>query len=634
MAGARGIGYKPAASRAALFVCLLSAVVFMAESAGPLAAAEAVPPLERAAAAGDLEKIESLLAEGADVNGRNSYGGTALHAAMMRGYEKAAQLLKAKGADASIEMPAPEAIVEAHLKDAGFADSPGMAVLVSRDGKILFQKAVGQAAVKDNVAATPATKFRIGSVTKQFAAAAILKLQEQGKLSVKDTLSKFIPDYPRGDEVTVHHLLTHTSGIKSFTSKPDFFATVGTGIESGAMIDSFKNDPFDFNPGEKWSYNNSGFFLLGAIVEKVSDLSFEAFLKEEFFEPLKMRDTGVHDAKTQLMNEALGYSVTGEEVERALNWDMSRAGAAGNLYSTVLDLHRWNEGIFRGKALSTASLKAAFTPVEYVGKQGGPDTGYGYGWALGKQRGLKVIEHGGGLNGFLSHLARYPDQKLTIAVLHNASPPVPERAPAGVARQLAELYLWREMKPRESFQADPSVDSSEFDDYVGSYNYGGPIMVVTREGDKLFAEITGQPKYRIFPKGKDEFFWKAVEARVRFERDKDGKVTHGVHFQGGQEMKVHRLKDAPTVKVDAETLRNYAGVYDYISAKMVVTIRGGRVFAQLSGQPEMEIFPRTKETFFWKIVEAEVTFLKDDSGKVVKARHKQGGREFEVRKIK
>jgi len=207
-------------------------------------------------------------------------------------------------------------------------------------------------------------------------------------------------------------------------------------------------------------------------------------------------------------------------------------------------------------------------------------------------------------------------------------------APAGVARRLAELYLWREMKSREPMEEETSVDAGKLDDYVGSYNYGGPIMVVTRKGDKLFAQITGQPNHRIYPKGNDEFFWKVVEARVRFERDKGGEVTHGIHFQGGQQMKVPRLEEAKTVKVDAKTLESYAGVYDYISAKMVVTVKDDRLIAQLTGQPPSEIFPRTKETFFWKIVDAEVTFLKDKSGKVDRARHKQGGREFEVRKIK
>ena len=623
-----------AVKRGPFFRQALFALILLVLSSGPLVAAAEPSALEQAAAVGDLEKIEKLIAGGADVNAKTSFGGTALHLAMVRGHAQAVELLKAKGADPSVPMPQPEAILEAQLKDVGLSDSPGLAVLVSRNGKILLRKAAGQADVENKVPVTLKTKFRIGSVTKQFAAAAILKLQEQGKLSVKDKLTKFFPDYPRGDEVTVHHLLTHTSGIKSFTSKPDFFATVNTRIKSNDMVDSFKNDPFDFDPGRKWSYNNSGYFLLGAIVEKVSGVPFGEFLKKEFFVPLKMNDTGVHDSEKELKNEALGYSAAGDEVERALNWDMSRAGAAGNLYSTVVDLHRWNEGIFGGKVLSQASLKAAFTAAEYDGKQGGSESGYGYGWALTSQRGLKSIGHGGGLNGFLSHITRFPEQKLTIAVLHNASPPVPAMAPAGVARRLAELYLWREMKPREPMQAEASVEAGKLDDYVGSYNYGGPIMVVTREGGRLFGQITGQPNHRIYPKGGDEFFWKVVEARVRFERDKEGKVTHGIHFQGGQQIKVPRLKEAKTVKVDAKTLESYAGVYDYISAKMVVTVKGDQLVAQLTGQPPSEIFPRTKETFFWKIVDAEVTFLKDENGKVTKAKHKQGGQEFEVQKIK
>ena len=167
-------------------------------------------------------------------------------------------------------------------------------MLVARDGKVLLSHGFGMADLSHDVPITPTTKFRIGSVTKQFTAAAILKLQEEGRLSVNDKLSKFFPDFPRGDEVTIHHLLTHTSGIKSFTSKPDFMATVTSPATSDQMIDSFKNDPFDFDPGEELSYNNSGYFLLGLIIEKVSGKSFNDYLRDTFFEPLGMHDTGVH----------------------------------------------------------------------------------------------------------------------------------------------------------------------------------------------------------------------------------------------------------------------------------------------------------------------------------------------------
>src|SRR5439155_23716249 len=203
----------------------------------------------------------------------------------------------------------------------------------------------------------------IGSMTKQFTDAAILKLHEQGKLNLDDKLSKFIPEYPRGNEVTIHQLLTHTSGIHNVTEKPDFLQSVGVYIKPEDLIKSFDNDPYDFDPGRKWSYNNSGYILLGFIIETVSGETYGDYLHETFFEPLGMTNTAVHDASDIIEQEASGYSCQDGQVKKALHWDMSRAYSAGNLYSTVGDLYRWNEALFNGKAINEASLEAAFTPV-------------------------------------------------------------------------------------------------------------------------------------------------------------------------------------------------------------------------------------------------------------------------------
>ena len=280
--------------------------------------------LFKAADAGDLESVERLAALGVDLSAKSPAGITAAQIAKMCGYDHVANFLVSKGA------PSPEpfdaaAVVPELLEEVTPDDAPGIAVLVVRDGKVLFSKGFGIADLSHDVPITTTSKFRIGSVTKQFTAAAILKLQEEGRLNVNDKLSKFIPDYPRGDEVTIHHLLTHTSGIKSFTSKPDFMATATSPATVDQMITSFKNDPFDFNPGEKFSYNNSGYFLLGHIIEKVSGKSYGDYLRDTFFKPLGMHDTGVHSATAVLEQEATGYNYQSGKTAKALDWDMSRA---------------------------------------------------------------------------------------------------------------------------------------------------------------------------------------------------------------------------------------------------------------------------------------------------------------------
>src|SRR6185436_20902384 len=256
---------------------------------------------------------------------------------------------------------------------------PGLGVMVAQDGNILFEKSYGLADREDHVPVILQTTFRIGSITKQFTAAALLKLQEHGKLSIDDKLAKYIPDFPRGDEVTLRQLLTHTSGIHSYTDEPDFLSRVTNTTDTGTIIEEIKKYPFDFDPGTKWRYDNSGYLLLGDIVEKVSRQSYGDFLRENFFQPLGMSNTGVYRAQLALPHEALGYSLgrsaswifLGEgfspgknRFKQALNWDMSWAFGCGALYSTVEDLFRWNEGVFDGRVLDAASLKAAFTPVK------------------------------------------------------------------------------------------------------------------------------------------------------------------------------------------------------------------------------------------------------------------------------
>lgn len=392
---------------------------------------------------GDLDRVQVILNHGTGVqlDAKPKYGLTPWQVARIYGRSDVAKKLASKGADTRLPLPKPETLVDAIFADLTKGQSSGAAVLVARDGQVLFSKGYGFASLEHNVPVTPDTKFRIGSISKQFTAAAILRLQEQGKLSVNDPLSKFIADYPRGNEVTVHHLLTHTSGIHSYTGKADFLKSVTVPVKPEDLIQSFKNDAFDFDPGARWSYNNSGYFLLGSIIERVSGQSYAGYLKAQFFDPLGMKDTGVHDSTAILEHEAVGYSYESNALKKALNWDMSRAGGAGALYSTVKDLYLWNEALFAGKVLGEAVLKAAWTPVKTGSQQQPPEEGYGYGWGIGRLRGLPSIAHGGGLQGFLSHLARYPAEKLTVTVLANAAPPPPGLDPGGWARGIAWIPL-------------------------------------------------------------------------------------------------------------------------------------------------------------------------------------------------
>ncbi len=589
----------------------------------------------RAAARGDQETVEQLLQAGININAKGKQGITAYQVAMMRGYDYLAEFLKSKGATADAPF-SPEEFIDNAMADMVLEAGPGACVLVSKGGEILYSKAFGMANLAHEVPVTTKTKFRIGSVTKQFAGAAILKLQEDGKLSVDDPLSKYIPDYPRGDEVTIHHLLTHTSGIPSFTSKADFLDTAASAITTDAMIESFKNDTYDFSPGEKWQYNNSGYFLLGYIIEKVSGMPLAEYWEKNFFEPLGMKDTGIHTNSEVLKHEASGYSYADGNVSKAMNWDMSRAGAAGNIYSTVEDLQRWNEAIFSGDILSKESRQAAWTPVKLKDGKDNSAPAYGYGWMMDEHRGLKRVGHSGGLHGFLSYLARYPDHDLTVVAFHNCSPAVPELTPTYVSELLATAYLWQDMKAKPRFVVDSSVDAEIYDDYVGRYEYGpGAVLTVTRDENRLLAQLSGQPDFEIFPASESKFFWKVVDAQVEFLRDENGKVTAARHTQNGRTFDAPKMKDENVVEVANDILDQYVGKYRY-SFFAVLTVRReeNQLLAKMTGQSEFEIFPKSENEFFWKVVPAEIKFVKDDEGKVVKAVHQQAGQTIEAKKIK
>ncbi len=617
---------------APLLVCFLLTPASLFGADKQPASGKQADRLIAAAAKGDQNTVDALLDAGVAVDQTHRSGVTALHAARVNGRIAMAKHLIERGADAARQPPAWQTIVEKRIQSMLPESSPGVVILVARNGEIEYQAGFGFASLSDDVPAARQTKFRIGSVTKQFTASAILKLQEEGKLSVSDTLAKYFPDFPRGDEVRLHHLLTHTSGIHSYTSKPNFIRDVGSRITADALIASFQDDPYDFDPGTAWSYNNSGYFLLGEIVAKVSGKSLGEYLTDTFFTRLNMHDTGMHDGRKILKHEALGYSWEENQLVKALNWNMSRAGGAGALYSTVGDLQRWNQALFGGQVLSADSLKKAFQVVDVSKSAGMP---YGYGWTISKQRGLKTIGHGGGLNGFLSHLVRFPDQNLTIVVLVNASAPPPGLNPGGISSRIAQYILWEEMDPAPTHTIDASVTAKDMAPLVGDYDYGSAVLTVTQDGRRLFAQMSGQPKAEIFPRSKTEYFWKVVDAQVTFEFDDKNQVVRAIHQQNGAMIKAPRMKTRKVVTVEPKLLDAYVGKYDYGAKTVVLTVtrEGKHLFAQLTGQPKFEIFPKSENEFFWKIVPAEVTFVKDDNGQVIKAVHRQAGKTINAPKL-
>jgi len=465
-----------------------------------------------------------------------------------------------------------EAGAKRHLNEVTKGDSSGVAVLVARDGKVVFQGGFGLAEVAKKTPITPETKFRIGSVSKQFTAAAVLKLAEQGRLTLDDSLAKHFPDFAHRSGVTVRHLLTHTSGLHSYTDKPEFLSRVSKPIEPEKLIAWFQGDAPDFAPGAGFHYNNSAYFVLGEIVTKVSGKPLGDYLRETFFEPLEMKDTGIYVNSAPPPVMARVYSFAEGEFSPALDWDMSWAGGAGALYSTVGDLFRWNEALFGGRVVNEASFKAATTPVELLANVDGMK--YGYGLMMYEIKRLPAIGHGGGLHGWCSDLLRLPKQHCTVVVLANALPPPPELMPQSISRALVEKLLADEIKALPPVTEDKTVDPKTFTAYVGRYDYQGGIMTMSVEGEALVTQFTDQRKFRIFPKAKDEFFWKVTDAEVVFLRDEKGQVTAARHTQGGNTFTAKKLGE-DAVKLTDEQLDSFLGQYQYGPGAVITVSRDG-----------------------------------------------------------
>lgn len=304
-------------------------------------------------------------------------------------------------------------------------------VLVAKDGEVLLTKGYGMANLELEVANTPQTKFRIGSITKQFTAMAILQLQQQEKLNVNDLICQYIEDCPEAwQPITIHQLLTHTSGIYNFTNASSYLDFKMQHANATETIGQFRDRPLDFSPGETWSYSNSGYILLGYIIEEVSGQSYASFLKDNIFEPLQMTATGYDNNDRVIKNRASGYSSKSTNADYI---DMSVPHAAGGLYSTVEDLFLWDQALYTDTLIPASLREEMFTPFAQI-----PDTelSYGYGWLVDTQLNHKRVSHSGGIEGFVTEIDRYPDDGVVIIVLSNLERTLPDTIALGIAKMV------------------------------------------------------------------------------------------------------------------------------------------------------------------------------------------------------
>ena len=423
--------------------------------------------------------------------------------------------------------------VGTYLKIGNFSGS----ILIAKEGRILLSKGYGMANLEHDVPNAPQTIFRLGSVTKQFTSMAIMQLREKGRLDVDDPIAKYLPTYPNGEEITIHHLLTHTSGIPDFGEFPDLQKTIMIPSPVEKTIQRFKDKPLEFTPGEKFKYSNSGYILLGYIIEKVSGTSYEEFLEENIFQPVNMMNTGYDHHDTLLKHRASGYSIGGGGLTNAAYIDMSIPYAAGALYSTVEDLYLWDRALYTEKLVKKSSLDRMFTPFVET-ESGAIKAHYAYGWNVLSLFDRKVITHSGGINGFRQQIARYVDDDVCIVVLSNI-----ETAPVDkISMDLAAIVFGEEYEvPKERMAAE--VNPRIYDAYVGQYELAPDLIVtVTKENNRLFAQATGQPKFELYPESGTKFFARVADIQVTFVKNEKGEVTQLIAHQEGTDTAAKKIK--------------------------------------------------------------------------------------------
>ena len=291
--------------------------------------------------------------------------------------------------------------------------------LVVENGKVIYRAAFGMANMEWGIVNTPETKFRLGSITKQFTSMLTLQLVEQGKIKLDGKITDYLPDYRKdiGDKVTIHHLLTHTSGIPSYTGQPGFLENVSRNPYAVAdFVKKYTSGDLLFEPGSKFAYNNSGYFLLGAIIERVTGKPYEQVLKENILDPVGMKNTGYDHHETIIQKRAAGYTKTLDGYTNAAYLDMSIPYAAGSMYSTVDDLFLWDQALYTDKLISAQSKALMYKPFL---------ENYAYGWVVTNasfkqnEKPVPMIVHGGGINGFATNITRFPNERNLIVILDN-----------------------------------------------------------------------------------------------------------------------------------------------------------------------------------------------------------------------
>lgn len=540
-------------------------------------------------------------------------------------------------------------------------DSFTGSALVADSREIIFQKGYSLANREWNIPNDVDTKFRLGSITKQFTAAIILKLREEGKLKLEDKITDHIPYYRKdtGDKVTIHQLLIHTSGIPSYTSNPNFFPE---GSMKEFTVEEFVKEycsgDFAFEPGTQWSYNNSGYYLLGVVIEEITDMTYAEALHHYILDPLGMKESGFDKSADILPKRAAGYEQMFIEYINTPYINMELPYAAGSMYSTVEDLYKWDQALYQPGFLTQESLDLMFTP--YVEAMGGH---YGYGWGIGEKdidddgEAEKIVSHGGGINGFNTLIKRVSGKGQLIVLLNNTGgapldfmanqitsiindqePEVPKK---GIGLAMYEKYkddgideaiTWYDQLKENEMLAEFYTDRTEMNS-LGYYLMNNKNDV--KAAEKIFElNMNEYPDWFNAYDSYAEVLMKTGNNEKAIEYYKKSVDMNPSNQNGIDMLKILGVEYKKEIIVSEDILNEYVGKYE-LAPNFILTVRhdAGQLFVQATGQPEFEVYPSSETEFYLTAVEAQIKFNRNEEGNVDSITLFQGGREMPGKRL-
>lgn len=492
-------------------------------------------------------------------------------------------------------------------------NAPGAVIYLSRGDKALYKKAFGKASIELDADMKVDNVFRLGSISKQFTACAILKLMEQGKLSLSDDIRKYIPDFPQKNEIiSIEALLTHTSGIINYTSLPSFNEEIKRkDLSPKQLIDLFKDEPLEFKPGADYKYSNSGYVLLGYIIEKLTGKTYGEYIDDSIFKPLGMKNSYYDNQNKIIVGRVPGYVQRNGLFRNADFISMTLPYAAGSLASNPEDIQKWYIALHNGQFLKPETIKKAFSSFKL---SNGRSTGYGYGWEIGNVQGSASVKHIGVVNGFFTYAAYLPVENLSISILTNCDSPAELDIIASkmMAVALGKPYNFKKI----------TLTEAEMEDYQGIYKLenGGEYTIRLQDGNLMYY-YQGSLKTALNPQDKEHFILGNTLASFYFNKDKSGKVEgftiNGTGLPNKASRKNIKIEAQKKISIPTKLLQSYTGRYQFNPGPVFeVVLEENKLFGQV-GNDKKELVPFAKHKFFARYLDASIIFNVDAKGNVI-----------------